>query len=515
MAGCREQAADRACCVHQSARAAVRNACRSAATTSCLVLLACLLGLAMVSNADELRPQGDMADPHFKWKYSTGGPIYYSSPAIGPDGTIYVGTGAPFGDFSQTLAVLALHPDGALKWQYSTGTYYMMFTPAVANGVVYIQDTSGTLYALSAEEGSFLWKYPLATYSEVGQAAPAIGADGTIYVVGYAVYAIRPNGSLKWQYYPQTPLAATLRSSPAIGADGTIYVACNGHYIDFSTEPRREGPILIALDPAGTLKWQYPFYGMDWVFSSPAVADDGSIIVGTETASDIGTSYVYTVWPDGRLKWTYPVTGGRPIRSSPTVDVDGSIYIGTKAATSANVEFLALNQDGTLKWSYTVEQVHATPDDIYCAPAIGADGTIYFGAESGYLYALNRNGSLSWRFNTGAINWTSPAIAADGSLYIGSNDGILYALRSDSLGLADSPWPKFRHDNANTGRVAAACVGDCGGDAQVTVDEILTMVNIALGNMGVSSCSAGDDNDDGQITVDEILKAVNNALNGC
>jgi hypothetical protein len=59
-----------------------------------------------------------------------------------------------------------------------------------------------------------------------------------------------------------------------------------------------------------------------------------------------------------------------------------------------------------------------------------------------------------------------------------------------------------------------SCVGDCGGDGTVTVDELLTMVNIALGNMDVSSCSAGDDNDDGQITVDEILNAVNNALQG-
>jgi len=49
----------------------------------------------------------------------------------------------------------------------------------------------------------------------------------------------------------------------------------------------------------------------------------------------------------------------------------------------------------------------------------------------------------------------------------------------------------------------------------VTIDEILTMVNIALGNAPVAECEAGDDNDDDQITVDEILQAVNNALNGC
>jgi hypothetical protein len=47
------------------------------------------------------------------------------------------------------------------------------------------------------------------------------------------------------------------------------------------------------------------------------------------------------------------------------------------------------------------------------------------------------------------------------------------------------------------------------------VDEILTMVNIALGNTPVTMCEAGDANHDDQITVDEILTAVNNALNGC
>jgi len=59
------------------------------------------------------------------------------------------------------------------------------------------------------------------------------------------------------------------------------------------------------------------------------------------------------------------------------------------------------------------------------------------------------------------------------------------------------------------------CVGDCDGNGSVTVDEIVTMVNIALGLADVSSCEAGDPSGDGNVTVDEILTAVNNALNGC
>jgi hypothetical protein len=59
------------------------------------------------------------------------------------------------------------------------------------------------------------------------------------------------------------------------------------------------------------------------------------------------------------------------------------------------------------------------------------------------------------------------------------------------------------------------CVGDCANDGQVTVDELLTMVSIALGTASMSACDVGDPNNDDQITVDEILTAVNNALDGC
>ena len=58
-------------------------------------------------------------------------------------------------------------------------------------------------------------------------------------------------------------------------------------------------------------------------------------------------------------------------------------------------------------------------------------------------------------------------------------------------------------------------VGDCNQDGQVTVDKVLTMVNIALGNSALSTCTAGDANGDGEITIDEILLAVINVLNGC
>jgi hypothetical protein len=65
------------------------------------------------------------------------------------------------------------------------------------------------------------------------------------------------------------------------------------------------------------------------------------------------------------------------------------------------------------------------------------------------------------------------------------------------------------------------CVGDCNGDGQVTIDDLIRMVNIALGLTPIcpndvnGGCLAGDANCDCEITVDEIIRAVQNSLQGC
>jgi len=60
-----------------------------------------------------------------------------------------------------------------------------------------------------------------------------------------------------------------------------------------------------------------------------------------------------------------------------------------------------------------------------------------------------------------------------------------------------------------------ACAGDCNGDGAVTINELLTMVNVALGTTAVTACEAGDVNGNGEITINEILAAVNHALGTC
>ena len=59
------------------------------------------------------------------------------------------------------------------------------------------------------------------------------------------------------------------------------------------------------------------------------------------------------------------------------------------------------------------------------------------------------------------------------------------------------------------------CTGDCNQSGDVQISEIITMVDIALGNLPISACEAGDTDGSGTIEIHEIIAAVNNALRGC
>jgi len=86
-------------------------------------------------------------------------------------------------------------------------------------------------------------------------------------------------------------------------------------------------------------------------------------------------------------------------------------------------------------------------------PAIGFNGMVYVGSTDNNLYALSgKSGAKLWEFKTGSYVFSSPAIGPDGTVYIGSSDKKLYAIKTDSKGLAKSPWPMRGQNPQHTGR---------------------------------------------------------------
>ncbi|MEJ2219005.1 MAG: PQQ-binding-like beta-propeller repeat protein [Gemmatimonadota bacterium] len=83
-----------------------------------------------------INPDGSLA-----WRFATGDYVT-SSPAIGSDGTIYVG--------SDDDVVYAVHPDGSLAWRYKT-VYYVTSSPTLGpGGTVYVGSWDHNLYALAS-----------------------------------------------------------------------------------------------------------------------------------------------------------------------------------------------------------------------------------------------------------------------------------------------------------------------------------------------------------------------------
>ena len=118
----------------------------------------------------------------FLWEFETGG-VVHSSPAIGSDGTVYVG---PY-----VRMLYAINgKTGDKLWGFATGDH-VSSSPAIgSDGTVYVGSWDKKLYAINGKTGVKLWEFET---GGVVRSSPAIGPDGTVYVgsTDKKLYAIK------------------------------------------------------------------------------------------------------------------------------------------------------------------------------------------------------------------------------------------------------------------------------------------------------------------------------------
>lgn len=121
--------------------------------------------------------------------------------------------------------------------------------------------------------------------------------------------------------------------------------------------------------------------------------------------------------------WSFQT--GKGIFSSPVVAADGTIYVG-----SADRSFYALHPDGTPAWKLDTGEI------IDSAALLDDRGRVYFGSGDGILRAADaRSGALAWMtpadppaVNSAFINWFegNVALSPSGMLYAGNDNFFLY-----------------------------------------------------------------------------------------
>jgi hypothetical protein len=117
--------------------------------------------------------------------------------------------------------LFAFATSGAKLWQTALNATEPFDFAVADDGTVYVGLSDNLLHAYDASGAAGK------TFAGGPFGSPTIGADGTIYVCGGSVmYAFRPDGSTLWSFDTMFPAPVpVIQSAPAIGADGALYVS--------------------------------------------------------------------------------------------------------------------------------------------------------------------------------------------------------------------------------------------------------------------------------------------------
>ena len=214
---------------------------------------------------------------------------------------------------------------------------------------------------------------------------------------------------------------------------------------DYDNQKTSQSPYLSSQNDS--VKWNYSsannsvFESNSVLFTSPPiVGSDGTVYVSYD---DVGDSQ-YSIYrlvalnPNGTFKWSYTFSDPEKsiLTSFPTLGPDGTIYVTLKSNGDMSYyqgTIMALKDCGTeakCVWEYILPLELRDPptgSSSIPSPVIGSDGTIYFGARMNIddgrlvIFALNSNGTQKWNYTV--MDGDSSSLVGQVSL---SRDGSIY-----------------------------------------------------------------------------------------
>lgn len=384
---------------------------------------------------------GDVDSPATRtlvWMYprATAGAdsAFVASPVLNPAAdTLYIGsTGGRLlgihtsgGDAGSLVSV---EVDNVARDYLAAADPFAITTAALAAtrddlDAVFVGAGSGVLFGVAGDGSTLDRIWPSSADTFVGTGVN-LGLDGTLFAgsLGSGLYAVCPNGVPRFSVFSGSTV-----SSPAIGRDaanetfdGTVYFGA-------------DDGLLRAVYGNGLVAWSFNL-------SAPILAAPIVLLDGAEAPSTLA---IFAVDSKGRLVRVTPAGRAAPGFASPAglgrvsaspalVSAPGigqRLYVASKDTGLHAVDA----QTGALIWSLDI----GTGIDSSPAVALDLDGAsapiIVFGADDGRLHYVRDAGESAERIASFTPQSTlpivsSPAVGPDGTVYFGGLDGRVYAI---------------------------------------------------------------------------------------
>lgn len=335
--------------------------------------------------------------PHVKteWLFDTKFTIA-STPAVA-DGIVIIGNS------DGTVHGLSLE-DGSERWRFHAGNS-VYSTPATSDGKVVFGSTDNFIYCLNAKSGDLIWKFK--TEAPV-VAAPVIelervfigGSDGKFRAIDLTT------GVLIWEF---SGIQEFVETKPLVYCNQVIFGAWD--------------TFLYALKISdGSLAWKWSNKN-SWKLVSPAAcwpvaADDKIFIVAPDrymTAIDAESGE--TVWRTNRYK----------VRESIGISEDGKTVFA-RCMEDTVVAFSTLSEEPKLRWTSHCGYGY---DIDPCMP-VEKDGLLFFGTKNGFVFALDsKTGDVKWQHRVG-VALVNTVVPLDGHrVLLTDMDGRVMMLADD------------------------------------------------------------------------------------
>ncbi len=324
--------------------------------------------------------------------------IAYRSPALGPDGGLYLAGGAGY--------VYSLEGDGSVVWSHGIEGE-AIDRPTVHRGAVVVPTVDGRVVAADADTGERIWD------ADVGDRPGRYGATataGTVYVAGPAGVAALgvADGATQWT----TALDGPAVAGPVAVGDRVVVGVGRG-----------EAARLVALDAAGDVAWRVPLD--DHVRALAAAGGHVLVASGGAVRALDGGDRLWRV-RTGEVSGLSPAAGGAVVGT-----YDGAVVRIRDGAVAwrASVDALAVAPapgpaDGTSETANGASEAAGGGSEAADGTSEAADGWVYAVTPDAVVGV--RDGAVRWRTRVGLTVVAPPAIGE--RVYVGTQVNRTYAL---------------------------------------------------------------------------------------